>query len=83
MGHLKPVAQDLLADLPTDVDAQPMYTMPPPKPKRTKKAQPKAKVTQVESEDILPISKLAKSDKSQPSTGKRRSETQSSESPKS
>lgn len=80
MVRPKPVAQDLLADLPTDVDAMPTQSMPPPKPKRTKKAQPKAKATVVETEDTMPISKLAGSDKSQPSAGKRRAESQPSES---
>ncbi|XP_028073603.1 histone transcription regulator 3 homolog [Camellia sinensis] len=80
MGRPKLVAQDLLADLPTDIDAVPTQPLPPPKPKRTKKAQPKAKATEVEAEDALPISKLAESSKSQPSTGKRRAESQPSQS---
>ncbi|XP_028113948.1 uncharacterized protein LOC114311989 [Camellia sinensis] len=54
--------------------------MPPPKPKRTKKAQPNAKVTQVESEDTLPISKLAESGKTASVPTKRSAETQPSES---
>ena len=37
--------------------------MPPPKPKRIKKAQPKAKATEIEAEDALPISQLAESKK--------------------
>ncbi|XP_028091631.1 uncharacterized protein LOC114291949 [Camellia sinensis] len=53
--------------------------MPQPKPKRTKKAQPKAKVTQVESEDTLPISKLAESGKTASVPTKRSAETQPSE----
>lgn len=80
MGRAKPVAKDLLAELPTDVDAQPTQSMPPPKPKRTKKAQPKAKVTQVESEDTLPISKLAESKKTSSTSAKRSAEAQPSES---
>ncbi|XP_028058064.1 uncharacterized protein LOC114261937 [Camellia sinensis] len=80
MGHPKPVTKDLLASIPSSIDEQPTQTLPPPKPKRIKKAQPKAKVVQVESEDTLPISKLAESDKSQPSVGKRRSESQPPES---
>ncbi|XP_028114405.1 uncharacterized protein LOC114312370 [Camellia sinensis] len=80
MVRPKPVAQDLLVDLPTDVDAVPTQPMPPPKPRRTKKAQPKTKATEVEAEDALPISKLAESSKSQPSAGKRRVESQPSES---
>ncbi|XP_028090586.1 uncharacterized protein LOC114290810 [Camellia sinensis] len=83
MGRPKPVAKDLLACIPSSVNDQPTQTQPPSKPKRIKKTQPKAKVSQVESEDTLPISKLAESDKPQPSAGKRRSETQPSESPKS
>ncbi|XP_028127127.1 nucleolin 1-like [Camellia sinensis] len=83
MVRPKPIAKDLLASIPSDVDAQSTQTLPPPKPKRIKKAQPKAKVTQVKSKDALPISNLAESDKSQPSAGKRRSEAQPSESPKS
>ena len=56
MGHPKPIAVDLLADLPATVDAVPTQSMPPPKPKRIKKAQPKAKATVVETEDTQPIS---------------------------
>ncbi|XP_028059687.1 triadin-like [Camellia sinensis] len=80
MVRPKPVAQDLLADLPTDVDAVSTQPMPPSKPRRTKKAQPKTKATEVEAKDALPISKLAESSKSQPSAGKRRAESQPSES---
>ena len=80
MGRPKPVAQDLLADLPVDVDAQPTQTMPPPKPKRTKKAQPKAKTTEVEAEDTLTISQLAGSEKTASVPKKRSAETQPSES---
>ena len=83
MGRPKPVAKDLLASIPSSADERPTQTLPPSKPKRIKKAQPKAKVAQVESEDTLPISKLAESDKPQPSAGKRRSKAQPSESPKS
>ena len=83
MGYAKPVAKDLLASIPSSVDDQPAQTLPPPKPKRIKKAQPKPKVTQVKSDDSLPISKLAESDKPQPSAGKKRFDTQPSESPKS
>ncbi|XP_028069205.1 uncharacterized protein LOC114271767 [Camellia sinensis] len=80
MVRPKPVTQDLLANLPTDVDAVLTQPMPPLKPRRTKKAQPKTKATEVEAEDALPISKLAESSKSQPSAGKRRAESQPSES---
>ncbi|XP_028066178.1 uncharacterized abhydrolase domain-containing protein DDB_G0269086-like [Camellia sinensis] len=80
MGRPKPVAQDLLADLPTDVDAQPTQTMPPPKPKRIKKAQPKAKATEVEAEDALSISKLAESKKTSSASAKRSAENPPSES---
>ena len=54
--------------------------MPPPKPKRTKKAQPKAKATVVETEDTLPISQLAGSGKTASVPTKRSAETQPSES---
>ncbi|XP_028059586.1 plectin-like [Camellia sinensis] len=74
MGRPKPVAVDLLADLSPDVDAVPTQSMPPPKPKRTKRAQPKAKVTQVESEDALPICKLAESKKTSSAPAKRSAE---------
>ncbi|XP_028100623.1 mediator of RNA polymerase II transcription subunit 12-like [Camellia sinensis] len=89
MGRPKPVAVDLLADLPADVDAVPTQSMPPPKqkrikkaqkPKRTKRVQPKAKVTQVESEDALPISKLAESKKTSSAPAKRSAENPPSES---
>ncbi|XP_028107018.1 uncharacterized protein LOC114306060 [Camellia sinensis] len=83
MGRPKLVTKDLLASLPSDVDAQPAQTQPPSKSKRIKKAQPKAKVTQVETEDTLPISKLAESDKSQSAVEKRRADAQPSESTRS
>ncbi|XP_028076391.1 otolith matrix protein OMM-64-like [Camellia sinensis] len=78
MGRSKPIAQNLLADLPTDADAVPSQPVPPPKPKRIKKAQPKAKA--VEAEDSLPISKLAESKKTSSAPAKRSAETQPSES---
>ncbi|XP_028115874.1 uncharacterized abhydrolase domain-containing protein DDB_G0269086-like [Camellia sinensis] len=80
MGRPKPVAQDLLADLPADIDAIPTQSMPPPKPKRIKKAQPKAKATEVEAEDALPISKLAESKKTSSASAKRSAENPPSES---
>ena len=80
MGRSKPVAVDLLADLLTDVDAVPAQTMPPPKPKRMKKAQPSAKATEVEAEDALPISQLAEGKKSASASAKRSDEAQPSES---
>ncbi|XP_028109552.1 uncharacterized abhydrolase domain-containing protein DDB_G0269086-like [Camellia sinensis] len=83
MDRPKPVAQDLLADLPVDADAKPTQSMPPPKPKRTKKAQPKAKATVVETEDALPISQLAGSKKTVSIPIKRSVETQPAESSKS
>ncbi|XP_028099641.1 uncharacterized protein LOC114299156 [Camellia sinensis] len=78
MGRPKPIAVDLLADLPADVDAVPAQSMPPPKPKRIKKAQPKAKATEVEAEDALPISQLAKNRKSTSTSAKRSAEAQPS-----
>ncbi|CAL5376483.1 unnamed protein product [Camellia sinensis] len=78
MGRPKPIAQDLLADLPTDVDAVPPQPLPPPKPRRTKKAQPKAKTTEVEAEDALPISQLAESKKATSASAKRSAEAQPS-----
>ncbi|XP_028055709.1 uncharacterized protein LOC114259873 [Camellia sinensis] len=78
MGRAKPIAQNLLADLPTDADAVPSQPMTPPKPKRIKKAQPKAKA--VDAEDSLPISKLAESKKTSFAPAKRSAETQPSES---
>lgn len=74
MGRAKPVAQNLLADLPADVDAAPTQSMPPPKPKRIKKAQPKAKATDDEAEDALPISKMAKGTEAAPTSTKRSAE---------
>ncbi|THF95564.1 hypothetical protein TEA_006221 [Camellia sinensis var. sinensis] len=73
-----PVVQDLLADLPTDADAVPSQSMLPPKPKRVKKAQPKAKAADAEAEDVLPISKLAESKKSASTFTKRSAEGQPS-----
>ncbi|XP_028081875.1 dynactin subunit 1-like [Camellia sinensis] len=46
MGRQRAVAKDLLASIPSTVDAQPTQTQPPPKQKRIKKAQPKAKAIQ-------------------------------------
>ncbi|XP_028121436.1 uncharacterized protein LOC114318701 [Camellia sinensis] len=80
MGRAKPVAVDLLADLPADVDAVPTQSMPPPKPKRIKKAQPKAKATVVETKDTLPVSQLAGSKKTSSAPAKWSAETQPSES---
>ncbi|CAL5418691.1 unnamed protein product [Camellia sinensis] len=80
MGRQKAIAKDLLANIPDSVDAQPAPTQPKPKQKRIKKAQPKATVTQVDTEDTLPISKLAESDKSYSAAEKRPAEAQSSES---
>ncbi|XP_028073735.1 uncharacterized protein LOC114276155 [Camellia sinensis] len=68
MGRQRAVAKDLLANIPSDVDAQPTQTQPLPKQKRIKS---------------LSISKLHESDKSQSAAEKRRSEAQPSESPKS
>ena len=80
MGRPQPVAVDLLADLPADVDAVLAQSMPPPKPKRIKKAQPKAKATEVEAEDALPISQLVESKKSVSASAKRFAEAPPSES---
>ncbi|XP_028075768.1 uncharacterized abhydrolase domain-containing protein DDB_G0269086-like [Camellia sinensis] len=66
MVRSRPIVQDLLADLPTDAEAAPVQSMLPPKPKKVKKAQPKAKATDAEAEDALPISKLAESKRSTP-----------------
>ncbi|THG00415.1 hypothetical protein TEA_019691 [Camellia sinensis var. sinensis] len=76
MVRPRPVVQDPLADLPTDADAAPTHAMPPPKPKRVKKAQPKAKVTDAEVDDALPISQLAGSKKSTSASTKRSAEAQ-------
>ncbi|XP_028063182.1 uncharacterized protein LOC114266469 [Camellia sinensis] len=43
MGRAKLVVKDLLASISSSVDDQPAQTLPLPKPKRVKKAQPKAK----------------------------------------
>ena len=83
MVRPRPVAQDLLANLPTDVDAIPAQTVPPPRPKRTKKAQPKDKATEAEAEDAVPIFQLAESKKTASTSVKRAAETQPSESQKS
>ncbi|XP_028080472.1 autophagy-related protein 11-like [Camellia sinensis] len=79
MGRQKVVAKDLLAGIPDSVDAQPAPTQPKPKTKRIKKAQPKATVTQIDSEDTLSISKLAESEKTTSVPEKRSAETQPSE----
>ncbi|XP_028052732.1 unconventional myosin-XVIIIa-like [Camellia sinensis] len=84
MGRQKPVAKDLLANISSSVDAQPAPTQHPKlKQKRIKKAQPKATVTQIDSEDTLLISKLAESEKTTSIPEKRSAETQPSESTRS
>ena len=72
------VVLNLLADLPDDMDDAPPQTVPPPKQKRVKKDQPKAKATvdDAEAEDALPISKLAEKITSAPA--KRPAEAQPS-----
>ncbi|XP_028065472.1 enolase-phosphatase E1-like [Camellia sinensis] len=77
------IAKDLLADIPDSVDVQSVPTQPKSKTKRIKKAQPKANVTQIDTEDTLPISKLASSEKTTSAAEKRPAEAQQSESPKS
>ncbi|CAL5347954.1 unnamed protein product [Camellia sinensis] len=84
MGRQKAVAKDLLANIPSTIDAQPEPTQPPkPKQKRLKKAQPKAMVTQVDTEDTLPISKLASSEKTISVPEKRPAEAELSQSARS
>ncbi|XP_028102085.1 uncharacterized protein LOC114301323 [Camellia sinensis] len=78
MVRPRPVVQDLLADLPTDAEAVLTQSMLPPKPKRVKKAQPKARATDAEAEDAPPISKLAESKKSASTSTKRSAEGQPS-----
>ncbi|XP_028061336.1 uncharacterized protein LOC114264817 [Camellia sinensis] len=78
MVRPRPVVQDLLADLPIDAEAAPTQSMLPPKPKRVKKAQPKAKATDAEAEDAAPISKLAENKKSTSVSTKRSAEGQPS-----
>ncbi|CAL5326806.1 unnamed protein product [Camellia sinensis] len=78
MVRPRPVVQDLLADIPTDAEAAPAQSTLPPKQKRVKKAQPKAKATDAEAEDALPISKLAESKKSTSTATKRSAEGQPS-----
>ncbi|XP_028098190.1 enolase-phosphatase E1-like [Camellia sinensis] len=53
MGHKKVVADDLLADIPDTVTAQPAPSQPQPKskPKKLKKAQPKATASPITIED--------------------------------
>ncbi|XP_028104655.1 uncharacterized protein LOC114303706 [Camellia sinensis] len=76
MGRKKAVADDLLADIPNTVNAQPSpsQSQPKPKPKRLEKAQPKATVTQIDTEDTFPISKITKAEKSASAVEKRPAE---------
>ncbi|XP_028116978.1 mucin-7-like [Camellia sinensis] len=85
MGRKKAVAEDLLVDIPDTVNAQPAQSQPQPKPKpkRLKKAQPKATVTQIDTEDALPISKLAESEKTPSAAEKRPAEAEPSQSTRS
>ncbi|CAL5348268.1 unnamed protein product [Camellia sinensis] len=83
MGRQKAVAKDLLANIPNSVDAQSAPTQPKSKTKRIKKTQPKTKVTQINTENTLPISKLASSERTTSVAEKRPAEGQPSDSPKS
>ncbi|XP_028075022.1 uncharacterized protein LOC114277328 [Camellia sinensis] len=87
MGHKKAVVDDLLANIPNIVTVQPSPSQsqpkPKPKPKRLKKAQPKATITQIDSEDTLSISKIAKVEKSASTAEKRPAEAAPSESTRS
>ncbi|XP_028105522.1 G-type lectin S-receptor-like serine/threonine-protein kinase SD1-1 [Camellia sinensis] len=83
MGRQKAVAKDFLANIPDSVDAQSAPTQPKLKTKRIKKAQPEAKVTQIDTEDTLSISKLASSERTTSAAEKRPADAQPSESPKS
>ncbi|CAL5428992.1 unnamed protein product [Camellia sinensis] len=82
MGRAKSVAKDLLANIPSSIDEQPTQTQPLEKPKRIKKAQPKGKVTQVETEDTLPAPQLAPTQKTASVPSKRSAEVLPSESSK-
>ncbi|XP_028096141.1 enolase-phosphatase E1-like [Camellia sinensis] len=85
MGRKKAIADDLLTDIPDTVTVQPSpsQSQSKPKPKRLKKAQPKALVTQIDSEDTLPISKISKAEKSASAVEKRPAEAAPSESTRS
>ncbi|XP_028079138.1 enolase-phosphatase E1-like [Camellia sinensis] len=64
-GATKGIAEDLLVDIPNVTTVQSSQSQPKlkPKPKRLKKAQPKATVTQIDSENTLSISKKAEAKK--------------------
>ncbi|XP_028124740.1 uncharacterized protein LOC114321711 [Camellia sinensis] len=85
MGRKKAVADNLLANIPNVVTVQSpsSQSQPKPKPKRLKKAQPKSMVTQIDTEDTLPISKLAEGEKTSSVAQKRPAEVEPSESTKS
>ncbi|XP_028056771.1 uncharacterized protein LOC114260781 [Camellia sinensis] len=85
MGRQKAVADDLLADIPNVVTVQsfPSQSQPKLKPKRLKKAQTKATVTQIDSKDTLLISKMAEVEKSASAAEKRPAEAAPSESTRS
>ncbi|XP_028105429.1 uncharacterized protein LOC114304470 [Camellia sinensis] len=72
MGRKPAVVEDLLSNNPgvVMVQSSPSPFQPSPKPKRMKKAKAKATVTQIDSKDIMPISKLVEAEKSAPSTDK-------------
>lgn len=76
MERSKATIEDLLADLPSVVIVQssPSQSQPKAKPKRVKKAKAKATVTQIDSEDTVPISKLVEAEKSTSSADKRPAE---------
>ncbi|XP_028072243.1 rho-associated protein kinase 2-like [Camellia sinensis] len=61
MGRQKAVAKDLLASIPFDIDAQ--QTQPPPKQKRIKKTQPKAKNREKLAERKREVSSLQKTNR--------------------
>ncbi|XP_028084807.1 titin-like [Camellia sinensis] len=83
MGRTKPITKDLIADIPLSIDKQTTQIQPPEKPKRIKKAQPKAKVAQVETKDTLPAPQLAPSQRTASVPLKRSAEVPHSESSKS
>ncbi|XP_028081720.1 uncharacterized protein LOC114283088 [Camellia sinensis] len=79
MGRSKAVVEDLLDNLPGVVHVQSSPSQSQPKPKRVKKARAKAIVTQVDSEDTVPISKLAEIKKSSTAAEKSLAEAEPSD----
>ncbi|XP_028051902.1 uncharacterized protein LOC114256459 [Camellia sinensis] len=81
IGRKPAIVEDLLANIPgvMMVQSSSSSSQSKPKPKRVKKAKTKATVTQIDSKDTVPISKLAEVEKNQIPAEKRLAEADASD----